>query len=241
MNVASTSPVQAAQTTSTEYQAGPHPGILATIYVVLFLAGLVVVSRFVTNPAFPAPDAGPHAIVAYFQQNPFPVRSSAFLSFGAAIALAILVASVISRLRFLSIRATWVNIALVVGLVTACDQIGSHLCEWALTWPGISQNTSLTLAFYYLLYAFGGPGFSVPMGLFVGSVALVARKWSLLPKWMVWCGLIIATIGILSWLNLLLPNSPLLPLFIPLTRFPAFAWLIATGFMLPKVFPRAES
>jgi hypothetical protein len=44
---------------------------------------------------------------------------------------------------------------------------------------------------------------------------------------------VIAAIGIVSWLNLLAPTAPLLPLTIPFTRFPAFAWLILTGFMLP--------
>jgi hypothetical protein len=42
---------------------------------------------------------------------------------------------------------------------------------------------------------------------------------------------------VLSWLNLLLPTTPFVPLTIPLTRFPAFAWLIAAGYMLPKVLP----
>ncbi len=237
MNVSATTHVHPDQTPPIEHHEGPHPGMVATIYVVLFLAGLAVVSGFVTKPSFPAPDAGPHAIVVYFQVNPLPIRVSAFLSFGGVIALAIFVAGIVSRLRFLGRRAAWVDIALVVGLVTALDQAASHLCEWVLTWPGITQDAPLTLAFYYLLYAFGGPGFSVSMGLFIGSVSLVAGNWSLLPKWMVWCGLVIAVIGTLSWLNLLLPASPFLPLTIPLTRFPAFAWLIATGFALPKTLP----
>jgi hypothetical protein len=242
MNLSSTAHVQRDQTTPTEERhAGPHPGIMATIYVVLFLAGLIVVSAFVTKPSFPAPDAGSNAIVTYFQMHPSPVRISAFLSFGAVIALAILVASIVSRLRFFGIRAAWVDITLVVGLVTALDQAGSHLCEWVLTWPGITQDAPLTLAFYYLLYAFGGPGFSVSMGLLVGGISIIAWQWSLLPKWLVWCGLVIAVIGILSWLNLLLPASPLVPLTIPLTRFPAFAWLIVTGFVLPKTLPARKA
>jgi hypothetical protein len=186
-------------------------GIIAIIYVGLFITGLLVVSRLVTNPFFPAPDTNPHAIVTYFQLNPSPIRSSAFLSFGAAIALATFAASIFGQLRALGIRASWVDILLAAGLVTASDQIGSHLCEWALIWPDIAQDRAPTLAVYYLLDTFGGTGFSIPMGLFVGSISLVAGRWSLLPKWMVWIGFIIAAIGIISWLKLLLPTSPLLP------------------------------
>jgi hypothetical protein len=41
-------------------------------------------------------------------------------------------------------------------------------------------------------------------------------------------------IGVLSCLNILLPVTNPILLLIPLTRFPAFVWLIAAGFALPK-------
>jgi hypothetical protein len=229
------------QAAPAERPTGPHPGALATIYVALFLAGLIVVSSVAANPSFPAPSSGPQAIVAYFQAHPMLIRTSAFLSFGAVLALAVLVACVVNRLRFLGIRSAWVDIALVVGLATALDQTASHLSEWALTWPGITQDRPVTLALYYLMYGFGGPGFSVPMGLFVGTLTLIAGRWSLLPTWMVVAGFVIAAIGIVSWLNLLAPTAPLLPLTIPLTRFPAFAWLILAGFILPAKLAAASA
>jgi hypothetical protein len=46
-----------------------------------------------------------------------------------------------------------------------------------------------------------------------------------------WFGLILAVIGELSWLSMVVPAALFL---IPLTRFPAFVWLIAAGFLLPK-------
>jgi hypothetical protein len=217
-----------------EHPDGPHPGVMAMIYVLLFLAGLVAVSAFVTRSSFPTPSSSQEAIVAYFQANRDPVRISAFLSFGGVIALAVFVASVASRLRFLGIRSAWADTALVAGMMTALDQTASHLSEWALTWPGIAHDAPLTLALFYLLFAFGGPGFSVPMGLFVGSISMVAVMRSLLPAWLVGIGFAIALIGVVSWLNLLVPAAPLVSLTIPLTRFPAFAWLVVAGFMLPK-------
>jgi hypothetical protein len=49
-------------------------------------------------------------------------------------------------------------------------------------------------------------------------------------------GLVLAVIGELSWLNLIAPQALFL---IPLTRFPGFVWLIATGFALPNSLDRA--
>jgi hypothetical protein len=233
MNVPPNADTRSQFAASSERASGPPLGVLALLYVALFLAGLLVVSGFVTVPSFPAPGSGTEAIVAYFQTNPSPVRLSVFLSFGGVLALVVFVATVIARFRFFGVRSAWVEIALVLGLMTAVDQMASHLCEWALTWPGVAHDTPATLALFYLLYAFGGPGFAVPMGLFVGGVAWVARRAHLLPGWLVVIGFLIALVGVVTWLNLLVPGAPLLPLAIPLTRFPAFAWLILAGFLLP--------
>lgn len=230
-----TVPEQPARTPSIEGPAGPSLGIMAAIYVGLFLLGLILVSAFVTRPSFPSPDTAPTAIVAYFQLHPTLVRVSAFLSFGGVAALVIFVGGIASRLRFLRLRSAWVDIALVMGLLTAVDQAMSHFCEWTLTWPEVTHSAPLAL--YYLLFALGGPGFSLPMGLFVGSLAGVGGKWSLLPRWLVWSGFAIAGLGVMSSLNLLVPVAPVLPATIPLTRFPAFAWLIAAGVMMPKALP----
>ncbi len=234
MNLSSTSNAQPDQRTPLERHPGPNLGVVATIYVVLFLVGLTFVTVFVTTPFFPPPDAGPANIVRYFQIRPENVRISAFLSFESIIFLGIFAAGIASRFRFLGVRSAWVDITFFAGLATAFDQNMSHLCEWALTWPGIAQNPPTTLALYYLLYGAGGPGFSVPMGLFVGSISWIGARTKLLPGWIVWSGFIISLIGLVSWLNFLLPTFPILPATIPLTRFPSFVWLIATGFALPK-------
>ena len=89
----------------------------------------------------------------------------------------------------------------------------------------------------YLSYAFGGPGFSVPMGLLLAGVSVPAWFMKLLPKWVAGLGLALAVCGELSWLNLVAPQALFL---IPLTRFPSFIWLIATGFMLPRGVPPAS-
>lgn len=234
MNEKSTLNIPPEATNSREDHTSPHLGAIALIYVVLFLVGLSFVTVFVTNPSFPSPNASAASIVEYFQVRPEQVRISAFLSFGSIIVLGIFAACVTSRFRHLGVRSAWVDVVFFAGLVTAFDQNLSHLCEWALTWPGITQSSPTTLAIYYLLYGSGGPGFSVPMGLFVGSISLLGSRMKLLPAWLIWTGFLIAFLGELSWLNLLLPTAAFLPVTIPLTRFPSFVWLIAMAFALPK-------
>jgi len=101
--------------------------------------------------------------------------------------------------------------------------------------PGIAQDATLLQALYYLSYAFGGPGFSVPMGLLLAGVSIPAGFLKLLPKWIVVLGLALSVCGELSWFNLVMPQALF---FIPLTRFLGFVWLIATGFRLPRAIAR---
>jgi hypothetical protein len=107
-----------------------------------------------------------------------------------------------------------------------------------MAYPGIAEDAGVLRALYYLQFAFGGPGFSVPMGLLIAGVSVTAGFMRLLPKWLVGFGLALAVIGELSWLSMIFPKLLFL---IPLTRFPAFAWLIAAGFLLPRTISTART
>jgi hypothetical protein len=155
----------------------------------------------------------------------------AFLQFGAAIPLGIFTATMVSRLQFLGVRAAGPVIALFGGLMCAFDVAISALVLWVLAYPGIAQETGIVHALYYIIFAIGGVGFSVPMGLLLAGLSVPAAVMKLLPKWLVVFGLALAVIGELSALNLVLPKLIFL---IPLTRFPSFIWLIAAGFLLPR-------
>jgi hypothetical protein len=228
--------VQLNSTTTLARRAGPSLGVVAVVYAVLHLASIFLVSNFNPSlrPSFPAPDAAASTIVAFFQVHPDLVRTATFFQFGAGIALGIFAVGVAIRLRELRASAVWVSIVLVSGLMTGLDIAAASHVLWAMTWSGITQNTPLTLALYYLQYAFGGLGYSLPMGLFVAGVSIVASSMNFLPKWIIWSGYLIAFIGLVSCLNILLPVTSPIPLLIPLTRFPAFVWLIAAGFAQPK-------
>src|SRR5262245_49904943 len=85
--------------------AGPPLWLMATMYSILFLAGLYPVTVFGGQPSFPGPWESTDTIVAFFQARPTAVRLSAPLQFGAAIPLGIFAASAVSRLQFLGSRA----------------------------------------------------------------------------------------------------------------------------------------
>ena len=211
--------------------AGPPLGLVATIFVLLFNAGLYPVTAFGGSPVFPGPGESLGTISAFFRARPSAVLLCAALQFGAAIPLGIFTATVVSRLRFLGVRAAGTDIALFGGFATAINMMAASSVLWTMSYPGIAQESALLQALYRLQFALGGPGFSVPLGLLLAGVSVTAGFAKLLPKWIVILGLVLAVIGELSWLDILFPKALAL---IPLTRFPGFVWMIATGFALPK-------
>jgi hypothetical protein len=228
-------PNAATPLTSTLHHRGPHLGALAITYAILFMAGLSQVISFTGGPHFPGPWEPANGIAPYFQAHASSVLICAFFQFGAAIPLGIFTATIVSRLRFLGVRAAGAYIALFGGFATAFNIMATAHILWVMAFPGIAQDANVLRALYYLGYSFGGPGFSVPFGLLIAGVSVTAWFAKLLPKWVVVFGLVLAVCGELSWISLVVPSTLFL---IPLTRFPGFIWLIAAGFMLPSTVTR---
>ena len=218
---------------------GPHLGILAIVFTVLFNVGLYFVISFSANaPHFPGPWEPAEIISSYFRAHSNDVLMCAFFQFGSAVPLGLFTATVVSRLRFLGARVAGVHIGLFGGLMTAFNLALSALVLWVMAYPGIAQDTSVIRALYYITFAVGGVGYSVPMGLLIAGVSVPSGLMRLLPKWLVAFGLLIAVCGELSWFSLTFPKLLFL---IPLTRFPGFIWLIAAGFVLPNSRMQKES
>jgi hypothetical protein len=218
-------------TASLQSHAGPHLGLLAILYTLLFNAGLYPVTAFAGLPYWPGPWEPASVIVPYFQTHATQVLTCLFLQFGATLCLGLFCASMVSRMQFLGVRSAGSWIALFGGFLTVFNGIAAGLILWTMMRPGVVQERSVLLGLYYLSYAFGGPGFSIPMGLFMAGVSIPAAFMKLLPRWIVALGLVLAVAGELSWFHLISPKALFL---IPLTRFPGFIWLIAVGFSLPK-------
>ncbi len=109
--------------------------------------------------------------------------------------------------------------------LTVFNGIAASLLLWTMIRPAILSEHVVLLALYYASYAFGGPGFSIPMALFMGGVCVPAAFSKLLPKWLIVLGLTLAVAGELSWFHLI---SPAVLFLIPLVRFPGFIWLIGS-------------
>ena len=84
---------------------GPHPGMLAVLYTVLFCAGLYPVTLFYKLPYWPGPWEPDSVIVPFFQTQGGRVLLCMFLQLGAMICLGLFTATIVSRLHFLGARA----------------------------------------------------------------------------------------------------------------------------------------
>jgi hypothetical protein len=217
---------------------GPHPGVLAVIFMLLFNVGLSFVISFTTPIHFPHPRESGEVIATYFQEHSGDALMCAFFQFGAAIPLGILTAAFVSLLRLSGANAPGTYIALFGGFMTSFSLIISASLLWVMAYPGIAQDATMIRTLYYLCFAIGGVGYSVPLGLLLAGIAVTSGFVKLLPKWMVVTGIVLAVIGELSWLSMVVPG--VLPL-IPLTRFPGFISLIIAGLMLHQNLAQRNS
>src|SRR6266700_1075277 len=94
----------ASSVTNGRRHTGPPLGIVATVFVVLFLAGLYPVTQFGGKPYFPGPWESGDTIVTFFQTRSAGVLATAFLHFGAAIPSGIFTWTAVSQMRFLGVR-----------------------------------------------------------------------------------------------------------------------------------------
>lgn len=217
--------------------AGPPLWLLAGLYTLLFNIGLAPVTMVGGLPYWPGPWAPVSVIVSYFQTHASRVLFCIFFQFGANICLGLFTASIVSRLDFLGVRAAGAHIALFGGFLTVFDAMAASFATWTMIHPSVAANPPVLLGLYYLSFAFGGPGFSVPMGLLMAGVSVTAAFRKLLPRWLVVLGLVLAAAGELSCLFFL---DPKLLFLIPLTRFPGFLWIVAVGILMPRSRPAQQ-
>jgi hypothetical protein len=210
---------------------------LAIVYTLLFVANIASAVLLRHGPSFVTPFGDAEAASAFFDANPFAVKLSAFFFFGSAVPLAIYTATVVSRLRYLGVRAAGTNIALFGGFAASGAIAISGLCTWVLSVPEVSASLVATRVLYFMSFLFGGAGFAVAFGLLAAGVSVTSHFARLLPRWLVVLGMTVAVAGELSFLSLAYPAN----LAIPVTRFVGFAWLILVGGRLPETLRRTEA
>jgi hypothetical protein len=210
---------------------GPSLVVVGAVFTALFVASLIVSTAMAGGAHFPSPFQPAILSSTYFAEHAWAVRLGAFLQFGAAVPLGIFTATAASRVRFLGVDVAGTFIGLFGGVAASLMLALSALTQWTLSQPGVAESTSLVHALHLLAFATGGPGYVVPAGLLVAGVSVSAGLTRLVPRWLMWFGLIVAGFSELSALSLVMPAAVYL---LPLARFPGFIWMICVGVTLPK-------
>jgi hypothetical protein len=217
---------------------GPHPGIVAVIYVLLFFTSLISFGVLSRGAEFPSPFVALAKVQQTLFQFPDAVRINAFFQFAFAIPLGIFTAAVTSRLRYLGVHATGVSIALFGGIAASLCCMVSGLCGWVLSQPAIINDLNLVHAIQLFGFGFGGIAFTATLGLLMAGISVPCLFGAYAPKWLGWLGLILAGIAEISTLNLIFPK---LVWMLPIVRFPSFIWMLGIGFTLIKKRPETKN
>jgi hypothetical protein len=210
---------------------GPHPGIVATIYTLLFILGLVLYRVLAHGAPYPRPLGVLEDAQRIFLQFPDALRFNALFQFGAAIPLGLFTAAVTSRLSFLGVNVTGVSIALYGGIAASVFLLLSGICTWVLSQPGVAGDLAVMHALQLLGFGFGRVADIVTFGLLMAGISVPCLFGRYTPRWLAWMGLILAGLAMLSTLSMIMPQLSLL---FPIVRFPGCVWMIGTGFSLTK-------
>lgn len=197
----------------------------ALVYVGFMLAGGAKVKA-----AFTFPHDSVENAVAYVTKNGWAIQFGSFCELASAIPLGVFMVTTVSRLRFLGVRAAGESIALLGGIGTTTLLILSALSSWSLTRPGVAESTGAVSALQAISFAGGGPGFAVLLGLFIAGVSIPAGLYKLMPRWLMWLGIVIAVACELASLSLLNFKAAY---FIPVGRFISIIWMIGVALTLP--------
>ena len=211
---------------------GPSLILLGTIHILIFAGGLVAAAVLRHGGApYVNPYAAAEVVRAFFAQNPTAVRVSSFLLFASAVPLGLFAVTMVSRLRFMGVRAAGTNIALFGGLTAANALILSGLLGWVLSLPDVAASASLAKAVFFLSFLFGGTAYAVGFGLFAAGVSVTGYFYRLLPRWLFVFGMVVAVAGEFSCFSLVTYPANFL---IPITRYLGFIWLMLAAVMLTK-------
>jgi hypothetical protein len=199
--------------------------MLALIYVAFMVAGAAQLGK-----AYRVPHDTVAEAVAYVGNFGGSIRLGSFCELSSAVLLGLFVAVTVSRLRFLGVRAAGEVIALCGGVGATVMLMLSALSGWLVTRPGIAEADGGVSLLQALSFAGGGPGFVVPLGLFVAGVSITAGLHRLIPRWLMWLGILLAVACELASLTLVFWNAAF---FIPVGRFVGAIWMIAVAVTLP--------
>jgi hypothetical protein len=212
-----------------ERHRGPNLMMLTLIYVAFLVAGASRVSA-----SFHIPLDSAEKALAYVGNNGGSIKWGSFFELASAMPLGIFIAATVSRLRFLGVQAAGESIAFFGGAIATMMLMLSALSTWSLTRPGVVENAGSVHAMQALGFIGGGPGFVVPLGLFLAGVSVTAGLYKLVPRWVMWLGICVAVPCELASFTLVNFTAGY---FIPVGRFVSILWMIGVSLTLPTIRP----
>jgi hypothetical protein len=210
---------------------GPSLILLATVHILVFVAGLVAAATLRHGASFVTPFAPAEEVRLFFAQSPTAVRVSNFFLFASAVPFGIFAVTTVSRLRFMGVRAAGTNITFLGGLIATIALILSGTTGWVLSVPEVSASAQAVKAIFFLCFLFGGAVYSVGFGLLAAGVSVTSHFMRLLPRWIVVLGMLLAITGELSSLSLIAYPANF---FIPVTRYLGLVWMVSVAVALTK-------
>jgi len=210
---------------------GPSLILLATVHVLLFVAGLVAAATLRHGAPYVTPFGSAEALRSFLELSPEAVRISNFFLFASAVPFGIFAVTTVSRLRFMGVRAAGTNIAFLGGLTATIALILSGTTGWVLSVPEVSASAQAVKAIFFLCFLFGGAVYSVGFGLLAAGVSVTSYFMGLLPRWMVVLGMLLAVTGELSSFSLIAYPANF---FIPVTRYLGLIWMVSVAVALTK-------
>ncbi len=210
---------------------GPSLILVATVHIVIFVAGLVAAATLRHGAPYVTPFAPAEEVRLFFAQSPTAVRVSNFFLFASAVPFGIFAVTTVSRLRFMGVRAAGTNITFLGGLTATMALILSGTTGWVLSVPEVSASTQMVKAIFFLCFLFGGAVYSVGFGLLAAGVSVTSYFMGLLPRWMVVLGMLVAITGELSSFSLIAYPANF---FIPVTRYVGLIWMVSVAVALTK-------
>jgi hypothetical protein len=216
---------------STPRFRGPSLILLATVHILVFAAGLVASATLRHGASYVTPFAPAEQMRLFFAQSPTAVRVSNFFLFASAVPFGIFAVTIVSRLRFMGVRAAGTNITFLGGLTATIALILSGIMGWVLSVPEVSASAQVVKAIFFLCFLFGGTVYAVGFGLLAAGVSVTSYFMRLLPRWMVVLGMLLAITGELSSLSLIAYPANF---FIPITRYLGLIWMVSVAIALTK-------
>ena len=217
---------------------GPSLILLATVHILVFVAGLVASATLRHGASYVTPFAPAEQVRLFFAESPTAVRVSNFFLFASAVPFGIFAVTTVSRLRFMGVRAAGTNITFLGGLIATIALILSGIMGWVLSVPEVSASAQVVKAIFYLCFLFGGTVYAVGFGLLAAGVSVTSYFMRLLPRWMVVLGMLLAITGELSSLSLIAYPANF---FIPITRYLGLIWMVSVALALTKNRTPAQS